>query len=177
MLGATVRSSSWSRVSLVPLSLSLLACTETLDQAAAHEHALIDHEYDRKDELVDRGFGHAHELLEHQHEGQLELVDHLFDAQLELFGRVMELEPPPGFGPSTCSFSSSPSGAEVFTRNIFDRWEYLGRTPLVIERPLMHAQPIELRREGYAPAKGYMLSDEVRGPCQEHFELRSVHAI
>ena len=158
-----------------------LACGETLDQAAEHEHALIDHEYDRKEQLVDRGVEHAHQLIDHGHEHHLELIDHLFEAELQLFSgiatQVLTAAPPPGFGPSTCSFSSSPSGAEVFARDFRGQWQYLGRTPLEIERPLLRAEPIEVRAEGHATGRGYLLSDEVRGPCEEHFELEPVFSI
>ena len=160
------------------LLLSTLAgCGESLDRAAQHEHELIDHEYDRKDQLVERIFVLVNETLDNHQEHQLDVFDRLIDAELELLSTMIELAPPPDFRGPTCSFTSEPSDAEVFARNVFDEWEFVGRTPLVVERPAFRAEAIEVRAQGHAPASGYMLSERVHGPCQDHFVLTRVSSI
>ena len=170
--------STTAALSTVPLLLSL-ACSDSIDRAAVREHELIDHEYDRQEQLVDRIFVHIDEVMARQQDHQTDLVDRFFDEQAKLFELVLTAEPPPGFGhhahagydEDTCSFTTEPAGAELYMRNIFDEWEYVGRTPIVVDRPLAHARPIELRAQGYRSAHGYMLSDEVHQPCREHFVL------
>jgi hypothetical protein len=146
-----------------------LACVgdEQIDRVYAHEHELLDHEYDRREQLAERLFEHADAFIDHHYDRQQAMFEDMLGVQLQLF----EAGPPAGFGPSTCSFTSEPSGAEVRELDLHGRLRYVGKTPLVVERPLMHAREIEVRAPGYEPKRGYMLSDEVIGPCEEHFVL------
>jgi hypothetical protein len=164
-------------VLIFSLAGSALACVddEQIDRVYGHEHELLDHEYDRREQLAERLFELADEFATRHYDRHLDrhldLMEDMIGVQLQLFEAVLEAEPPAGFGPSTCTFTSAPSGAEVRERDVHGRLRYVGKTPLVVERPLMHAREIEVRAEGYAPARGWMLSDEVLNPCEEHFVL------
>lgn len=156
---------------LVCLAASACVNDEQIDRVYANENELIDHEYDRREQLAERLFEHASELLDHGYDRHQDMFEDMLGVQLQLFEAVLEAGPPAGFGPSTCTFTSEPSGAEVRERDLHGRLRHVGKTPLTVERPLMHAREIEVRAPGYEPAQGYMLSDEVHGPCEEHFVL------
>jgi hypothetical protein len=157
----------YTRYRVVPVVALLVGACVSEDR--------IDHVYDREERLEDRRHAHDLELVDRLFAHAHRLVDHGFDRQEQVFERFDEFAPagfePAGFGPSTCRFESTPSGAEVWELDFFDEWAFVGRTPLVVERPLMHSRKIEVRLAGHASASGHMMSDEVHSPCEEHFVL------
>ena len=72
---------------------------------------------------------------------------------------------------STCTVETRPAGATVWRRNLFGEPEYLGVTPITIDRPLS-SERVYLQAPGYETGEAWLIPHKVHQPCVSQLSLR-----
>ena len=72
---------------------------------------------------------------------------------------------------STCTVGTSPAGATVWRRDLFGEPEYLGVTPITIDRPLS-SERVYLQVPGYQTGEAWLIPRKVHQPCVSELVLR-----
>lgn len=73
--------------------------------------------------------------------------------------------------PAPCTVTSDPPDAAVMEEDFFGEFQFVGRTPLVIERPPFHSRAIRIVEDGFEDGEEHLLSQRVHTPCEVHVVL------